>query len=156
MAVMFFEASKPKARVRRDYEHPLTIFAGIYPSIEEYQDATASPFTLSIGDAVAGVMKVVLLGWFDYRHFNSDVYNFYLAPENGFMTWVVLAAPAIADSPLLFDMLPLFRKVRIPTVVTFATEAREGQQRSGARPDAGLVLCGSATAQPRRNGLDRE
>jgi hypothetical protein len=37
-----------------------------------------------------------------------------LALENGFMTWVVpgrlvvLAAPGIADSPLLFDMLPLF------------------------------------------------
>jgi hypothetical protein len=46
------------------------------------------------------------------------------------MTWVVpgrlvvLAAPGIADSPLLFDMLPLFRKWRIQTVVTFATEAR--------------------------------
>jgi hypothetical protein len=36
-----------------------------------------------------------------------------LAPKNGFMTWVVpgrlvvLTAPGIADSPLLFDMLPL-------------------------------------------------
>jgi len=122
--------AKPKARVRPDYDHPLTIFAGIYPSIEEYQDATASPFTLSIGDAIAGVMKAVSLGWYDFRHFNSDVYNFYLAPENGFMTWVVpnrllvLAAPGIADSPLLFDMLPLFRKWQIKTVVSFATEAR--------------------------------
>jgi hypothetical protein len=122
--------SKPRARVRPDYEHPLTIFAGVYPSVEEYQDATVSPFTLSVGDAVAGVMKAVSLGWFDYGNFHSDVYNFYLAPENGFMTWVVprrllvLAAPGIADSPLLFDMLPLFRKWHIRTVVTFATEAR--------------------------------
>jgi hypothetical protein len=54
--------AKPKGRVGPDYEHPLTIFAGTYSSIEEYQDAAASPFTLSIGDAVAGVMKAVSLG----------------------------------------------------------------------------------------------
>jgi hypothetical protein len=37
---------------------------------------------------------------------------------------VVLAAPGIAESPLLFDMLPLFRKWHIKSVVSFATEAR--------------------------------
>jgi hypothetical protein len=117
----------------------LTIFQGIYPSIEEYQDATASPFTLHISDAIAGVMKAVSLNWFDWRNFDTDVYNFYLAPENGFMTWVVpnrllvLSAPGIADAPLLFDMLPLFRKWRLRTVVSFAAEARgfEDLQRVG-------------------------
>jgi hypothetical protein len=56
------KSAKPKGRVRPDYEHPLRIFAGTYPSIEEYQDATVSPFTLSIADAVARVMKAVSLG----------------------------------------------------------------------------------------------
>lgn len=122
--------AKPKPRVRPDYDHPLTIFAGIYPPIEEYQDATASPFTLNIADAVAGVVKAVSKGWFNHRTFDTDSYNFYLAPENGFMTWVVpnrlvvLSAPGIADAPLMFDMLPLFRKWRIRTVVSFAAESR--------------------------------
>ncbi|OHT11966.1 Dual specificity protein phosphatase CDC14A [Tritrichomonas foetus] len=122
--------SKAKTRTLPDYDHPLTIFSGIYPPIEEYQDATASPFTMSISDALSGFMKAVNLGWYNFRRFDTETYNFYLAPENGFMTWVVpnrllvLSSPGIADSPLLFDMLPLFRKWRIKIVVSFATEAR--------------------------------
>lgn len=119
-----------RGRTLPDYLHPLTIFQGVYPPIEDYQDATASPFTITIGDALEGVMKAVNYKWFDFRKFDADSYNFYIAPENGFMTWVVpnralvLSAPGIADSPLLFDMLPLFRKWHIKTVCSFSTEAR--------------------------------
>ena len=122
--------SKTKPRVQPDYNNPLTIFAGIYPPLEEYQDATASPFTMNVADAVSGVMKAVGLGWFNYKKFDAETYNFYQAPENGFMTWVVpkrllvLTAPGIADAPLMFDMLPLFRKWNIKTVVSFSGEAR--------------------------------
>ena len=122
--------TKTKTRKIPDFDHPLTIFAGVYPPIEEYQDATASPFMLSIQDTISGIIKAVNLGWFNIHNFDIDVYYFYLAPENGFMTWVVpkrllvLASPGIADSPLLFDMLPLFRKWHIRTVVCFSGEAR--------------------------------
>ena len=122
--------SKPKPKPKVDFDNPLSIFQGIYPPIEEYNDAIASPFSLTLSEAIGGVMKAVSLNWFDHNHFDTETYHFYLAPENGFMSWIVpnrllvLAAPGIADAPLLFDMLPLFRKWRIKTVVSFSTEAR--------------------------------
>ena len=122
--------ARPNSKKLPDYDNPMSIFSGVYPPLEMYQDATASPFTLSIHEALAGLMKAVKIGWFDIMKFDVESYNFYLAPENGFMTWVVpnrllvLAAPGIADSPLLFDMLPLFRKWKIQTIVNFNSEDR--------------------------------
>ncbi|KAH0793508.1 Dual specificity protein phosphatase CDC14A [Histomonas meleagridis] len=75
-------------------------------------------------------MKAVSHKWFDHHTFDIDTHNFYLAPENGSMGWVVpkrllvLSAPGYSDSPLLFDMLPLFRKWHINTVVNFNGESR--------------------------------
>ena len=37
---------KPKPRKLPDFDHPLSIFADVYPPLEEYEDATASPFTI--------------------------------------------------------------------------------------------------------------
>jgi len=122
--------SKPKPRPLPNVDDPLTLFDDVYPKIEEYEDAIASPFTISIRDALNGFIRGTKNGWFDMGTFNSDEYNFYIAPENGFMTWVVpkrllvLSAPGYADSPPLFDMLPLFRKWRIRTIVNFASESR--------------------------------
>ena len=121
---------KPKPKKLPDYDNPLTIFNGIYPPIEDYEDAMSSPFTITLSDALSGFIKGCKLGWFDHQRFDPETYNFYLAPENGFMTWIVprrllvLSSPGIADSPLLFDMLPLFRKWHIYTVVFFTTEMR--------------------------------
>ena len=122
--------SRAKSRIIPDYDHPLTIFSDVYPPIEEYEDATSSPFTITLSDALNGFIKGCKNGWFDLQRFDDESYNFYLAPENGFMTWIVpnrllvLASPGTADSPLLFDMLPLFRKWHIYTVVFFTTEMR--------------------------------
>ncbi|EAY13945.1 Dual specificity protein phosphatase CDC14A, putative [Trichomonas vaginalis G3] len=121
---------KPKPRKMPDYDDPISIFKDVYPPIEEFEDATASPFTISLSDALNGFIKGAKLGWYSQTSFDSEVYNFYLQPENGFMTWIVpnrllvLSAPGVADSPLLFDMLPLFRKWHIYTVVSFTTELR--------------------------------
>jgi cell division cycle 14 len=146
--------AKPKPRPRPDFEHPLTIFQGIYPSIEDYDDATASPYTLQLSDVLGGVMKAVSLGWFDWQTFDTALYNFYLAPENGFMTWVVpgrllvLSAPGIADSPLIFDMLPLFRKWRIGVVVSFAAEARGFEDLSRVGIERLTLDCASDNLPP--------
>lgn len=127
---------KSKPKKLPDFDHPLTIFDGIYPPLEVFEDATASPFTISLEDALNGFIKGTKKGWFDHRSFDIDSYNFYIAPENGFMTWVVpnrllvLAAPGTADAPLLFDMLPLFRKWKIYTVVSFTTELRGSEDLS--------------------------
>ncbi|KAK8888442.1 hypothetical protein M9Y10_039519 [Tritrichomonas musculus] len=143
--------TRSKPRKVLDYDHPLTIFDGIYPPIEEYQDATASPFMLSITDALSGILKAIDHGWFDVHNFDADTYNFYLAPENGFMTWVVpkrllvLAAPGIADSPLLFDMLPLFRKWHIRTVVSFSMEARGFEDLARVGINRVTLECASDT-----------
>ena len=120
--------SKPKKRFLPNFEEPLNIFKDIYPKIEDYEDAIASPFTITISDALNGFIKAFNLGWFN--NFNINIYNFYLLPENGFMTWIVpnkllvLSAPGYGDSPSLFDMLPLFRKWHIKTIVNFASESR--------------------------------
>ena len=121
---------KPKPRKLPDFDHPLSIFADVYPPLEEYEDATASPFTILLSDALNGFIKGAKLGWYNNRNFDADTYNFYLATENGFMTWIVpnrllvLSSPGVADSPLLFDMLPLFRKWHIYYVVSFTGELR--------------------------------
>lgn len=140
---------KLKVRKMPDFDHPLSIFTGIYPPIEEYQDATASPFMLSISDAVSGIIKAVNLGWFNIHNFDASTYNFYIAPENGSMSWIVpkrllvLAAPGIADSPLLFDMLPLFRKWHIRTVVSFSGEARGFEDLARVGINSMILECAS-------------
>jgi hypothetical protein len=57
--------------------------------MEEYDETSGSSFRLSIADVFAGIRKATNLVWYDNSAFNSDEYNFYLRPENGFITWVV-------------------------------------------------------------------
>lgn len=122
-----------------DYDHPLSLFEGIYPKIEDYNDITNSTFTITIEDALNGLVRAHKNKWFDISRFDPEFYNFYLATENGFMTWIVpdrlliMSSPSMADTPLLFDMLPLLRKWNIRTIVNFTSESRgfEDLQRVG-------------------------
>ena len=69
--------SRAKSRIIPDYDHPLTIFADVYPPIEEYEDATSSLFTITLSDAFNGFIKGCKNGWFDINHFDEESYNFY-------------------------------------------------------------------------------
>ncbi|PHJ16637.1 serine threonine specific protein phosphatase [Cystoisospora suis] len=66
-------------------------FRGTYPRFVPFRDATVGPcsFKLTVLDCLKGLEYAMSLGWFDYKTFNVDEYDYYEKLENGDMNWVI-------------------------------------------------------------------
>ncbi|PFH34374.1 serine/threonine specific protein phosphatase [Besnoitia besnoiti] len=61
------------------------------PKFEPFRDATCGPcsFKLTVLDCLKGLEYAMKLGWFDYKTFNVDEYDYYEKLENGDMNWII-------------------------------------------------------------------
>lgn len=60
-------------------------------SFLSFRDAStsASTFSLTIPDVLAGLQKAIDLQWFDYTKFNVNSYDFFHDVQNGDLNWVI-------------------------------------------------------------------
>lgn len=107
-------------------------FATVYPPFLPYRDATCGICTygLTVLDCAKGVEKAIQCGWFDWKQFDVDSYEFFEKVENGGMNWIIpdkflaFAGPSPtstdADGFPAFtpeDYVPIFRDAGIGLVV---------------------------------------
>ncbi|CBZ55327.1 putative dual specificity protein phosphatase CDC14A [Neospora caninum Liverpool] len=66
-------------------------FLNISPRFVPFRDATCGPcsFKLTILDCLKGLEFAMKLGWFDYKTFNVDEYDYYEKLKNGDMNWII-------------------------------------------------------------------
>lgn len=97
-----------------------------------FRDASglASSFDLTIFDCLKGLERSIKIGWFDWRRFNLESYEFYSRIEHGDMNWIIpgkflafagpSANPIDSDGYPTFqpeDYAPMFQKAGINLVV---------------------------------------
>lgn len=107
-------------------------FATVYPPFLPYRDATCGicTYQCNILDCVKGLEKSIELGWFDWRRFDVESYEFFEKVENGDMNWIIpdrflafagpCPTPTDADGFPAFtpeDYVPIFRDAGITLVV---------------------------------------
>jgi len=113
-------------------ELALEPFNSIYPPLSAYRDALAGActFQCTILDCLYGLDKSIQLGWFNWKKFDVDQYDFFNMVEHGDMSWIVpgkfLAFAGPFPSPTdqegfpAFtpeDYVPIFRDASIGLVV---------------------------------------
>mmetsp|Transcript_24348 Transcript_24348/g.57697 ORF Transcript_24348/g.57697 Transcript_24348/m.57697 type:complete len:452 (+) Transcript_24348:108-1463(+) len=107
-------------------------FQSVYPAFLPYRDATCGicTYSLTVLDCVKGMEKAIECGWFDWKQFDVDSYEFFEKVENGDMNWIIpdkflaFAGPSPtstdADGFPAFtpeDYVPIFRDAGIGLVV---------------------------------------
>lgn len=100
--------------LRKSAEQAFASFRDIYPPFLPFRDATtcASSFPLTVQDCVKGLQTAIELGWFDFKTFNAEAYEFFEKVENGDMSWIVpnkfLAFAGPSPTPTDADGFPAF------------------------------------------------
>eukprot|EP00933_Yihiella_yeosuensis_P084035 TRINITY_DN98380_c0_g1_i1.p1 TRINITY_DN98380_c0_g1~~TRINITY_DN98380_c0_g1_i1.p1 ORF type:complete len:455 (-),score=72.88 TRINITY_DN98380_c0_g1_i1:61-1425(-) len=107
-------------------------FSGIYPPFLPFRDATCGicTYSLTILDCMKGLEKSIECGWFDWKRFDVESYEFFEKVENGDMNWIIpdkflafagpCPTPTDADGFPAFtpeDYVPIFRDAGITLVV---------------------------------------
>jgi cell division cycle 14 len=107
-------------------------FADIQPPFTEFRDAsyTTCTYKCSILDCLRGFEYGMKLGWFDFKQFNLQEYEFHGKVENGDMNWIIpgkflaFSAPSKrrkdTEGFTRFtpeDYVPIFKKMGITTVI---------------------------------------
>ncbi|OXB70351.1 UNVERIFIED_CONTAM: hypothetical protein H355_004446 [Colinus virginianus] len=66
-------------------------FRALLPRLATYRDASCGPcsFSLSVLDCLEGLEMAIKLGWFNYKTFDVEAYDFYEKVENGDLNWVI-------------------------------------------------------------------
>eukprot|EP00930_Biecheleria_cincta_P001592 TRINITY_DN102729_c0_g1_i1.p1 TRINITY_DN102729_c0_g1~~TRINITY_DN102729_c0_g1_i1.p1 ORF type:complete len:477 (+),score=44.54 TRINITY_DN102729_c0_g1_i1:39-1433(+) len=107
-------------------------FNGLYPPFLPFRDATCGVcrYACTILDCAKGLEKAIECGWFDWKRFDVDMYEFFEKVENGDMNWIIpdrflafagpCPTPTDADGFPAFtpeDYVPIFQDAGIGLVV---------------------------------------
>jgi len=77
--------------LRESAEAAYEPFRSIYPPFLAFRDALriACPYQCSIVDCLQGLQKAIELGWYDWKRFDVESYDFFGQVDNGDMNWIV-------------------------------------------------------------------
>jgi cell division cycle 14 len=109
-----------------------SLVSNVKPKFSEFVDASqfTHQFTLSILDVLRGIETAIRLGWYDFRSFDLEYFEYCKKVENGDMTWVIpkkfIAFAGPFDSGIDDDGMPAstpetffphFKKGGVTTIV---------------------------------------
>lgn len=116
--------------LNRTAEEALSRFETIKPDFLAFRDAAPSrhcSYPCTVIDCLNGLEYAMKLGWYSFKKFDPNVYDFWEKEKHGQMNWIVpgkfMALPSPVDckgaSPL--DYVPLFKKLKITAIVRLNT-----------------------------------